>query len=1723
MSETISVRISGLNTTSQKINKLYINAKKCGKAKLTRGYLETRYETVNTYWEHFNKQYEQIIEKHTAAELKACELDFQKVYDDTEFDYMDLKAYIKDALYEIKQEETKEPKVCEHSEFKVNRPKLPPISIPTFAGDYQEWTAFRDLFKSLIANETNISTIEKFHYLKSSLSGEAAQLIKHFSMIEANYKDAWKTLESRYDNKRIIVNHILQRLFNQKKLTTESAQGIKDLLDTTKECLSSLKNHKIDTATWDAIVIHLVVSKLDMESLKLWEQSLGASTEIPTFDQLASYLESRFRTMEMISTTQNMKKDTLKTTQHSPKAISMKSFVAETESTCTYCQQNHYICHCKDFAALDVSVRQEFVKNNGICFNCLVKGHSVSHCRQSTSCRKCFRRHHTLLHNTNPGTKNDPTDEQEKPEELKAITMKTEAKNEQVILATAQLIATANNGNSVVLRALIDPGSQASFVTEAAAQILNLDRTSVNGKITGISNTSVVTTKSIVNFNFHSTKNETPQFQVKAYVLRKLTSLLPSQEFPLDTWPTSKPLDFADPDFHKPGSIDVLLGADVHAHILQDGLQRHNSLIAINSHLGWLISGRVAHTDSQKHNVIVNHTKVEVDQLLRQFWEIEEFPSHKKPKTDLEMKCEEHYKNTHTRDTNGRYIVRLPFTNDDDTHLGNSRPLAVSRLQQMEKRFTHKPGFKEDYNNFMKEYISQGHMEKVPERKENITQKKNYYLPHHAVVRPTSLSTKLRVVFDGSAKPEKGNSLNEELMIGPPLQQEIRDLITRWRLHKFCLVADIQKMYRQILVSRDDVDYQRIIWRHSLSEPIAEYRLLTVTYGTSCAPFLAIRTLHQLADDEHDDFPLESAILKTDVYMDDVMTGASTEESAVVLQKRLTELLARGGFPLHKWASNSGLVLSQIPEINKDCVESVNIKIEDTMKTLGITWNSQTDNFELKLNLTMSNNPITKRNVLSAIAKTFDPLGWLAPAVIVLKIFMQKLWLAGLDWDDELPNDLKTEWTACLDSLVNMTTIPFPRWLEVSTNTTRVELHGFSDASCMAYAGVLYLRVWNDNEIKVRLIMAKSKVAPVKQVSLPRLELCGAVLLAKMLNKTKALLNIDDNCVYAWTDSTIVLAWLRKTPNTWTTFVANRTSEILTLMSSHQWHHVKSAENAADPASRGLSPQELQQSSLWWEGPTFLRECDEIVAHDFPVPETVPESKPPKIMSHIIEINEDINIHLSKFSTLSKLVRITAFCFRFIHKCKDRIQNKRVSEPPSYLCPSEIKEALNACIRMSQSLSFSKEILTLSQGKSIAKQSKIFVLNPYLDKDKILRVGGRLTNADISESMKSPILLMHDCHLSKLIVTNAHLKTLHGGHQLTLNYVRQNYWIVRAKNVVKSILTKCVVCFKHRAAPVAPFMGNLPEYRVNPSRPFRTSGVDFAGPFTLKLYSGRCNRTCKAYICLFVCTATKALHLELVSDLTASAFIAAFKRFTARRGHCKDIWSDCGTNFVGASRELDLAFKNSQSQVASEIAALLANDQTNWHFIPPGAPHFGGLWESGVKSVKGHLKRVIGQTSLTFEEYSTLLAQVEACVNSRPLTLLSSSPDELPLTPGHFLVGEPLITVPEENFTEMKAISPLKRWRILTRLVQDLWHRWQLEYLVTLQHRYKWSKPHPDIQLGTVVLVKDDRLPPGKWLLGRVIDKHPGSDGITRVVTLQYKNKIFKRPVTKLCPLPIEE
>jgi hypothetical protein len=730
------------------------------------------------------------------------------------------------------------------------------------------------------------------------------------------------------------------------------------------------------------------------------------------------------------------------------------------------------------------------------------------------------------------------------------------------------------------------------------------------------------------------------------------------------------------------------------------------------------------------------------------------------------------------------------------------------------------------------------------------------------------------------------------------------------------------------------------------------------------------------------------------------------------------------------------------------------------------------------------------------------------------------LWKEKLGWDEPLPSHLENCWNKFKNNLHDLELVQIPRYVTIN-GVVKYELHGFSDSSEKAYTAAIYSRSINSNgDVQVNLIASKSRVAPLKTLTLPRLELCGAHLLAKLMSVFISGTNLSFDKTYCWCDSTIVLAWLDSPPNRWKTFIANRVAQINEFIPNATWHYVSSKENPADCASRGISPSELKSHKLWWNGPPFLYKF-ECISHeptctkDAEIEIKREERKITSLMTQTKEEPKNCDL-LQKYSSLSKLKRVTAYCFRFMQNCKLPANERN----RGFLTASELKYALMFWVKETQAESFSAELEALQKSKPLSAKSKILSLNPVLH-DGLLKVGGRLRHANVPDSQKRPILLPKEHLLTNLILRDIHVNNLHAGAQLMQACLTQQFWIISARSAIRRIIANCVVCKRHHAQRLTQQMGDLPASRVNPSRPFTHCGVDYCGPFSVKISKSTRAKSSKAYLALFICFATKAVHLELVSDLTTDAFIAALKRFISRRGKCTHIYSDCGSNFIGANRKLnaEITFLLRSYKHNDEVSHYLSENGIEWHFNPPSAPHMGGLWESNIKCVKQHLRKVVSNVTLTFEELYTVFTQIEACLNSRPISPMSREPSDLTaLTPGHFIAGGPLTAIPESDHSTTN-LNRLSRWQLTQRIVQHFWNRWKKEYVLQLQQRSKWQQSKENLISGDLVLVVDDNLPPTKWKLGRVTSVHPGHDGKVRVVTLKTSGGIVSRAVTKLCKL----
>ena len=904
-------------------------------------------------------------------------------------------------------------------------------------------------------------------------------------------------------------------------------------------------------------------------------------------------------------------------------------------------------------------------------------------------------------------------------------------------------------------------------------------------------------------------------------------------------------------------------------------------------------------------------------------------------------------------------------------------------------------------------------------------------------------------------------------------------------------------------------------------------RMKRLTFGIASSPFLATRVLHQMADDYQDKYPEAAAMFKKSFYVDDCLTGANTPEEALQKLQDLCSLVAEGQMVLRKWRSNSTQVLQQIPEKLRETSDLTLCDPAGSLKTLGIHWSTETDAFFVATPELTEEGLVTKRIISSACAKTFDILGWYSPALIQAKSLLQQLWIAGRAWDDPAPEDVADKFITWRKELKHIRLHAVPRKLTQNnlSPVMSMQLHGFADASETGYGAVVYARILHqDATITVTMVAAKARVAPKKSVTIPRLELLGSLMLSKLLPRIASFLQVEEANTYYWIDSQIVLAWIQKDPQQLKTFVQNRVSAIQSATHKSRWNYVRTHQNPADHASRGLSPRQTVQNHLWWKGPPWLMSPPHLWPSSLeqsPISlqqqqhSALPELKVRKMTT----VTMDLPLW-SKFSSMIKLARVLAYCLRFVHH-KHRIRDPLLTHPPA-LSSEELKKAHLKIMQHLQRKAWPDEFQRLSSKQPVLLSSPTAKLNPYLDSSGVIRVGGRLSKSKtLPAEVQHPILLPKT-PLVKSFLLDFHHKHHHPGPSAMEALLYQSYYPVGCRQMVKSVCKHCVVCRKALAKTIIQFMGDLPDHRISPARPFDYTGVDFAGPFDVKRGHTRKPVLVKAYACLFVCMSTKAVHIDCTEDLSTASFMLCFERFINRRGFPRHVYSDNGSNFIGAARTLGTPTQlpYDLQDFTAKTADLQAHG-VSWHFIPARSPHCGGIWESGIRRMKEELRKTLHHFTPTAAEFHHLLITAEAVLNSRPLLPISleEANGAQVITPGHFLIGRPIRAHPQDIPPPKDGLRKV-RWSLLRAETEQLWKRRHTAYVQSLQSRQKWTRPQPNISVGDIVLLKDDSLKLHSWPLAKVTEVSPGPDGVVRVVTLTLPGgRTFTRHVRHLVPL----
>ena len=1400
--------------------------------------------------------------------------------------------------------------------------------------------------------------------------------------------------------------------------------------------------------------------------------------------------------------------------------------------TCLFCKETgHKIWNCFKFRKASLKDRWDFVNQNRLCFKCLGVDHFVKDCRTNISCAvdNCRNsiKHNTLLHRAElkrPVKKNSTASQTvESCSTEKVCSLSNNALNEQNVYLCIVPVKITRGRKIVKTYAFLDQGSTNSFCDQRLVNSLNLEGDSTQMSIQTLNGSKNIKVKN-VSLTVCGLK-ENNEFEIDVCTISDIPvspNVIPLKT-QLEEWPHLKGIKF---DTITKASVTLLIGANYPELFAQRECRvgARGQPMAIKTPLGWSLLGPSLSLSSNKCNVNFVKSDSILHEQFNTMWD-HEFGDGTSilniPNSREDRYVYNNMKNS-VRQVDGHYQLPLPWR-PNSVYKGDSKPMALKRLANLKNRLLRDNVLRNEYVHVMQSYIDEGHARKVPESEietSNIT----WTLPHFPVTQQKK--GKVRIVFDCAAK-FKGSSLNDMLMQGPDLVNNLLGVLLRFRQEPIALCADIKSMFHQVKVTSSDAHALRFYWwpGGDLSKEPVLHQMMVHLFGLTSSPSCAAFCLRQTAVDFGSEFELEiTDIIRKNFYVDDCLHSVSSVSKAKIVIDQLTKLLSRGGFHLHKWITNNSDVLNSIEISERSKSLQKHFRLDDNMqeRALGNVWNICSDTFTYEIN--MKEKPNTRRGVLSVVSSLYDPLGFVAPVTLEPKLIFQNACKLKLAWDELLPPDLCSAWKLWLKNLSCLKKLQVPRCLKpVQFDKIKTcELHLFCDASSKAYSACSYIRLTNEEgNVHCCFLIGKCRLAPIKSITIPKLELTAAVLAVRLDALIRKELQLPYSSSIFWSDSAAVIKTIYNSKRRFSVFVANRIAIIESLSDKCNWRYVPSKLNPADLGSRGCSPAVMLNSDSWLYGPEYLRlnksfwpqplkEASLVPNEFFVGKDRVANSY---LVDSLVKCSDPLARLIEYYSDLYKLKKAAAWMLRV----KSFLKNKAASSDAKFsnlpLSVDEINHAELVLVSYVQRMHFSDifEILETKKSFSTLPHS-MQKLTPVMH-EGLIRIGGRLERAAVSFEIKHPIILPGKSHLTDLIIRHHHDLVGHSGAGHTWSSLRQKYWILKGGASVRRVIGKCVPCKKRNSATASQFMSDLPPCRLQFDHPpFTHVGVDYFGPLFIK--HGR--STEKRYGCLFTCLTVRAVHIEITHDLTSNSFLSAFRRFAARRGMPEVLYSDNGTNLVGAHRILRESLRSWNQQ---QIHNSLRQQGVRWRFNPPAASHMGGSWERMIRSVRRIMSVLLTDQSVSEEVLTTTMTEIEWTINSRPLLPITmDEKNNEPLTPNHLLHLKGNPNLPPGLF-DQKDCYVRRRWAQAQFLADQFWRRWVREYLPYLIHRQKWYQEKRNVKIDDIVLVVDETRPRSRWALGRVVQTFPDAGGFVRSVQVKTSGTTMKRPITKLCPI----
>ncbi|XP_062708877.1 uncharacterized protein LOC134288337 [Aedes albopictus] len=1057
--------------------------------------------------------------------------------------------------------------------------------------------------------------------------------------------------------------------------------------------------------------------------------------------------------------------------------------------------------------------------------------------------------------------------------------------------------------------------------------------------------------------------------------------------------------------------------------------------------------------------------------------------------------------------------------------------MAVRRLESLERRLQKTPLLAEKVKHQIADYERKGYAHKATlVELTSVDTSRIWYLPLGVVTSPKK-PEKVRLIWDAAAKVGE-TSFNSKLLTGPDLLTPLPKVLCQFRQFPVAVSGDLMEMFHQIRIRFPDCQSQRFVFRNSPSDYPQVYVMDVATFGSSCSPASAQYVKNQNAHDFSKEFPRAAEAIIKKHYVDDYLDSFRTIEEAIDVVNEVKMVHSKGGFTLRHFLSNKLEVLRGIEEIaQEECKDLSLERGEHSESVLGMKWLPIEDVFTYSVVMREDIRHIleprhipTKREVVKVVMTLFDPLGLISFFLVHGKILIQDIWARGTDWDAVIPEDLYNRWQQWTTLLPKLEQLRIPRcYFEsgIPENSNHLQIHVFCDSSEEAFSCAAYLRLEVNSVAQVVLIGSKTKVAPLKTISIPRLELKAAVLGTRLLETLQSYHSLPISKRFLWSDSSTVLSWIRSDHRRYNKFVAVRIGEILTVTNPTEWRWIPTKLNVADQATKWSNGPQLSMENPWFQGPNFLLEPEDSWPIQRQTNPTKEELRSTIVLCHLTS-QVDLPIEIHRFNSWSKLQRSVAFVFRYVNNC--RRKRKRESLQLGVLTQVELEQAEELLWRIAQKQAFPEElsILGRSQGKpedrhhTVQKSSCIYKLWPFMDHRGILRMRGRISAAPYtSYKTKFPVVWPKNHQITFLVVDWYHRRYRHANRETVVNEIRQMFEIPKLRSLVQKITTNCIRCRVVKAAPRPPAMASLPEFRLTPFiRAFTFVDLDYFGPVFVR--AGR--SLVKRWVAVFTCLTIRAVHLEVVHSLSTESCIMAVRRFVSRRGPPREFYTDNGTCFQGASREL----KEEMERRNEALALTFTSAETSWKFIPPAAPHMGGVWERLVRSVKVATGAILDAARKPDDEtLETVLLEAEAMINCRPLTFIPlESADQEALTPNHFLLGSSsgvkiLPTAPVDGRSVLRS-----SWKLAQFITEEFWRRWIKEYLPVIRRRCKWFEETKDLAVGDLVMVVDCSTR-NRWLRGRVQQVFPGKDGRVRQALVRTATGVLRRPAVKLAILDV--